>query len=117
MDKQIQYIYIQIDISYAPPPHPLVPRCCLISVIVSGNFAFVWPSLGTKEGGGATILQLRILDPRLLGDVQCDNLEFKIQDFKTIFSGSWNIESCVPFFVFAFKILGFNIQDSQKNIF
>ena len=64
----------------------LVPGCCLISVICSCNLAFVWPNLGTKERGCATILQLRILDPRLLGDVQCDNLEFKIEDFNTIFS-------------------------------
>ena len=39
------------------------------------------------RGVCATILQLRILDSRLLGDVQWDNLEFEVQDFKTVFSG------------------------------
>ena len=55
----------------------------------------------------ATILQLGILDPRLLGDVQSANLEFKILK-------SRNIESCVPFFIIII-ILGFKIQDSHKT--
>ena len=78
------------------------------------GFTFVWPNLGTKEGGCATILQLRILDPRLLGDVQCDNLEFKIQYFETIFSGILEYRILHPIFILK---LGFKIQDFKIIFF
>ena len=90
------------------------------------QFCIFWPNLGTKERGRATILQLRILDPRLPGDVQCDNLEFKIHDFSKIFSGILDILNLASnlfkkIWDSRFKIIesGFKIQNSrfQYNIF
>ena len=104
------YIYVYKYIYIYMVPAPLVPGFCLISVIFSGNFDLL-AKLGHQGRGRATILQLRILDSRLLGDVQCDNLEFKIQYFKYSFLEFWNIESCIPFFVSRIQDLIF-----QKNI-
>ena len=87
------HIYIYIHMVRPPPPWCL--GVCLLSVIqVILHFL---ARLGHQGRGCATILQLRILDPRLLGGVQCDNLKFNIQDLKTIFCESWNVESCVPY--------------------
>ena len=66
----------------------------------------------------ATILQLRMLDPRLLGDFQCDNLEFKNEDSSFQNNLFWNsgILSLASHFL---NNMGFKIQDSriQNNIF
>ena len=88
----IYYYSAYVYIWYAPP---LVPRCCLILTTFFKTFCICWAKLGHQGRGVcvcvcATILQLRTLDPRLLGDFQCDNLEFKIQDSSFQNNLFWN---------------------------
>ena len=94
------YIYIDYIILYV-----YIYIWCA-SATFAGNVACFWPNLGTKEG--ATILQLRILDPRLLGDVQCENLEFKIKNNLFWNSGRLNI-ACIKKTKLGFKIQDFKL--------
>ena len=89
-DMCIIYIYICTYTWYAP----LVPRFCLISVICSGNVAFVLAKLGHQGRGVCHNSTIKNSGPKIVRSFH--NLEFKIQLFKTIVSGFWNIEYCIP---------------------